>query len=672
MADQSAPLARVVLPLPLQESFIYRVPPELAGQVRRGSQVSVPFRSRRLRGFVVELVTRLPKARLKGIAAVIGETIDENILRLTQWTSEYYMAPWGEVLRAAVPRPVGRVRIPESAGDGLVLTCEEASHSPTPQQGRALEAVRAHLEGGSGFKPFLLHGVTGSGKTFVYCRAAAEVVKKGGSCLVLVPEISLSTQLVDRFRQVFGDEVVLSHSGLSPSERYTAWLRAQSGEAKILVGARSAVFSPFKNLALIVVDEEHEPSYKQSEVPRYNARDVAVKRAQLDRCPVLLGSATPSLESYHNAVSGKYTLLRLSERVDSRPMASVHIVDLRSGSTGEDGSWLFSDTLKHKMQERIEKNEQVILFINRRGHSTFIQCRECGHSFHCPRCEVSLTYHSDPHRLTCHYCGYSAAGVEVCPKCGGSNFWFGGVGTQKVEREILKLFPEAGVLRMDTDSTRRRGAQRAMVRAFSAGQSLILLGTQMVAKGLDFPGVTLVGVIYADTQLNLPDFRASERTFQLLTQVAGRAGRGTAPGEVVIQTFLPDHPSLKAAAMQDFEMFYRSEAKDRQELLFPPFSRIVDLSFTGREEDEVVQCSRRVAYRFKELLKRRGLSTVEVMGPAPYPLARIRNKVRWHVTLRGTSTPELRSGLDLVGEVVELERPKRVAVGVDVDPLQLM
>jgi primosomal protein N' (replication factor Y) len=672
MAKQSFSLARVMLPLPLQESFVYRIPPDLVGQVYPGSQVAVPFRNRKLRGFVIELVRELPRAKLKEISALIGGTVDEKVLELARWTSEYYLAPLGEVLKAAVPRPVAKTRIPTASAPGLTVNEGEGELSPTVHQRLALETIGEHLEGDGGFKVFLLQGVTGSGKTFVYCRAAAEVVKRGGSCLVLVPEISLSTQLVDRFRQVFGEEVVLSHSGLSPSERYLAWLKAQSGEAKVLVGARSAVFSPLKDLALIVVDEEHEPSYKQSEIPRYNARDVAVKRGQLEGCSVILGSATPSLESYRNTVSGKYTMLKLPERIDSRPMASVHIVDLRAGSTAENGSWLFSDTLVQKMRNCLERNEQVILFINRRGHSTFVQCRECGQTFRCPRCEVSLTYHSEPHRLTCHYCGHSATGVEVCSKCGGSNFWFGGVGTQKVEREIEDLFPEVSVLRMDTDSTRRRGAQRAMVQAFSLGRARILLGTQMVAKGLDFPGVTLVGVIYADTQLNLPDFRASERTFQLLTQVAGRAGRGAAPGEVVIQTFLPEHPSLKAAAVQDFEVFYKQEARDREELLFPPFSRIVDLSFTGREEDEVVQCSRRVAYGLKESLKRRGLISVEVMGPAPYPLARLRNKVRWHITLRGTSLPELRRGLDLIDEVAERERPKRVALGVDVDPLQLM
>jgi len=656
----------------LRESFVYRVPADLSGRVLPGSQVIVPFRSRKLRGFVLDLAQDSPRPGLKEISVLIGEPVGESVLNLVRWTSDYYMAPLGEVLKAAVPRPVGRTRAGRADGPETTVEKGEESLSPTPQQRRALDAIGGHLDGAGGFRVFLLQGVTGSGKTFVYCRAAAEVIKRGGSCLVLVPEISLSTQLVDRFARVFGDRVVVGHSGLSPSERHMAWTKARSGEAKVLVGARSAVFSPLRDLALIVVDEEHEPSYKQSEIPRYNARDVAVKRGQLEDCPVLLGSATPSLESYYNSVSGKYEMLRLPERIDSRPMATVHIVDLRAGSKGENRSWLLSETLVRKIEETLERKEQVILFINRRGHSTFVQCRECGQTFRCPRCEVSLTYHSHPHRLTCHYCGHSATGVEVCSECGGSDFWFGGVGTQKVEAEIEALFPGVSVLRMDTDSTRRRGAQRAMVRAFGSGEARILLGTQMVAKGLDFPGVTLVGVIYADTQLNLPDFRASERTFQLLTQVAGRAGRGAAPGEVVIQTFLPEHPSLKAAAMQNFELFYEKEAADREELRFPPFSRIVDLSFTGADLDEVVQCSRRVAFKLKEALRDRGLGSVEVMGPAPYPLARLRNKARWHITLRGTSLSELRSGLGLLDAVAERERPKRVALGVDVDPLQLM
>ncbi len=645
--------------------------------MRPGCQVNVPFRSRVLRGFVVDVVEGEPPEGLRDMRGVTGRPVDGNVLRLTRWVSDYYMAPWGEVLRAAVPKPVSRVRTPGEAGGASTSPESGLSLEPTPHQAAALDAVGKGVAEG-GFKVFLLQGVTGSGKTFVYCKAAQEVVRAGGSCLVLVPEISLSTQLVDRFREFFGDGVVVSHSGLSPSERYVAWLKAGSGEAKVLVGARSAVFSPVARLKLIIVDEEHEPSYKQSDVPRYNARDVAVKRGQMEGCVVLLGSATPSLESYNNSVENRYTILRLPSRVDSRPMASVSVVDLKAKPSEEerrspsDASWLFSDVLRDKMTDRLTKGEQIILFINRRGHSTFVQCRDCGKSFRCPRCEVTLTYHADPHSLTCHYCGHRSTQVKECPKCGGSNFWFGGVGTQKVEGEIKRIFPEAGVLRMDVDSTRRKGSQRKLVESFSSGGAQVLLGTQMVAKGLDFPGVTLVGVIYADTQLNLPDFRASERTFQLLTQVAGRAGRGRTAGEVVIQTFLPDHPGLKAAALQDFDLFCRRELADRRDLDFPPFSRLVDVSFSGRDEDEVIQCSTRVKLRMEDWLSGKGVSSVDVMGPAPYPISRVRNRVRWHLTLRGRSLPELRKGLEGLGTVAEGERPKTVAVGFDVDPLQLM
>lgn len=645
--------------------------------MRPGCQVNVPFRSRVLRGFVVDVVEGEPPEGLRDMKGVTGRPVDGNVLRLTRWVSDYYMAPWGEVLRAAVPKPVSRVRTSGEAGGASTSPESGLSLKPAPHQAAALDAIGKGLAEG-GFKVFLLQGVTGSGKTFVYCKAAQEVVRAGGSCLVLVPEISLSTQLVDRFREFFGDGVVVSHSGLSPSERYVAWLKAGSGEAKVLVGARSAVFSPMARLKLIIVDEEHEPSYKQSDVPRYNARDVAVKRGQMEGCVVLLGSATPSLESYNNSVENRYTILRLPLRVDSRPMASVSVVDLKARPSDEerrspsDASWLFSDVLRDKMTDRLSKGEQIILFINRRGHSTFVQCRDCGKSLRCPRCEVTLTYHADPHSLTCHYCGHRSTQVKECPKCGGSNFWFGGVGTQKVEGEIKRIFPEAGVLRMDVDSTRRKGSQRKLVESFSSGSAQVLLGTQMVAKGLDFPGVTLVGVIYADTQLNLPDFRASERTFQLLTQVAGRAGRGRTAGEVVIQTFLPDHPGLKAAALQDFALFCRRELADRRDLDFPPFSRLVDVSFSGRDEDEVIQCSTRVKLRMEDWLSRKGVSSVDVMGPAPYPVSKVRNRVRWHLTLRGRSLSELRKGLEGLGTVAERERPKTVAVGFDVDPLQLM
>ncbi len=657
--------------------FVYGVPPDLHGQLRPGCQVSVPFRSRSLRGFVIEVFEGEPPRGLRDIKALVGGPLGEPVMRLTRWVSSYYMAPWGEVLKAAVPKPVGRLRIPAVTAGRPTVPEHGPALEPSSHQRAILEALSTRLAG-SGFEVCLLQGVTGSGKTFVYCRAAAEVVRGGGACLVLVPEISLSTQLVERFREFFGDAVVVTHSGLSPSERYITWVKAGAGEAKVVVGARSAVFSPLKDLRLIIVDEEHEPSYKQNDVPRYNARDVAVKRGQLEGCVVMLGSATPSLESYNNALSGKYAMLHLPCRVDSRPMASVEVVDMREEreKRGEDsaaaGSRFFSGVLRDRIEDRLEKGEQVILFINRRGHSTFVQCRDCGTSFRCPKCEVALTYHSDPHRLTCHYCGYSSKGTKTCPKCAGSNFWFGGVGTQKVEDEIKEMFPGVRVLRMDIDSTRRRGSQRSMVETFSSGEASILLGTQMVAKGLDFPGVTLVGVVHADTQLNLPDFRASERTFQLLTQVAGRAGRGGTPGEVVVQTFLPDHPSVRAAALQDFELFYGREIQDRKELGFPPFSRLVDVSFTGRDEGEVIRCSTLVKEKMDKWLRSGKISGVDVMGPAPYPISRIRNRTRWHVTLRGDSLRELRRSIEALKAISEAERPAKLAVGMDVDPLQLM
>lgn len=675
------------MPVPLRESFVYGIPADLMEEVRPGCQVVVPFRSRSLRGFVIEVFAGDPPKGLRQIKALKGVAVDDRVMELARWAAEYYVAPIGEVLKAAVPSPVTRVRLPARREERSTVPERGLSLKPTVRQRAILETVDGNL-GHDDFEVILLQGVTGSGKTFVYCKAAAGVIEKGGSCLVLVPEISMSTQLVDRFREFFGEEVVISHSGLSASERYLSWLKAGSGEARVVVGARSAVFSPIVNLKLIIVDEEHEPSYKQSDVPRYNARDVAVKRGQMEKCLVLLGTATPSLESYNNALTGKYKMLRLPSRIDSRPMASVKVVDLKSkpaggrpgeeapasgdGAAGSPAGWLLSETLKSKMKERLERGEQVILFINRRGHSTFVQCRDCGESFRCPRCEVTLTFHTNPHRLFCHYCGYSSGSSDKCPKCSGSNFWFGGVGTQKVESEIKRMFPDVGVLRMDVDSTRRKGSQRSMVETFSSGEASVLLGTQMVAKGFDFPGVTLVGVIYADTQLNLPDFRAAERTFQLLTQVAGRAGRGVLPGEVIIQTFLPEHPSLKAAAKQDFELFCKGELADRGELFFPPFSRMIDVSFTAIDENEVVQCAARVKRGLEEWLRGEGIKSVDVMGPAPYPLARLRGKSRWHITLRGGVLPELRTGLGALRAIAERERPAGMAVGLDVDPLQLM
>ena len=393
---------------------------------------------------------------------------------------------------------------------------------------------------------FLLYGVTGSGKTEIYLQSIQEVLKKGKEAIVLVPEIALTPQMVDRFKGRFGNDVAVLHSALSTGEKYDEWRKVQRKEAKVVVGARSAIFAPFENLGIIIIDEEHETSYKQEELPRYHARDVAIHRARHHNCPVILGSATPSLESFARAKKDVYHLLTLSKRMNDRELPAVSIVDMREEMRSGNRT-MFSRELFEKIEDRLAKKEQIILFLNRRGHSSFMMCRDCGYVMQCPHCDISLTYHRVSNEMKCHYCGHDTGVPEICPECSSNHIRYFGTGTQKVEEELLKLLPEARIVRMDVDTTGRKGAHEKLLDHFQSGKADILLGTQMIAKGLDFPNITLVGVLSADTMLHLPDFRSGEKTFQLLTQVSGRAGRHELSGEVVIQTYTPEHYSIEYA-----------------------------------------------------------------------------------------------------------------------------
>jgi primosomal protein N' (replication factor Y) len=462
--------------------------------------------------------------------------------------------------------------------------------------------------------------------------------------------------------------------------RREAWRRVRDGAASVVVGARSAVFAPFADLRLIVVDEEHEAAYKQDETPRYHGRDVAIYRGHLARVPVVLGSATPSLESFHHALAGKYALIELPRRIDDRPTPTVDLVPLLRGrdearpesppAAGRSRSHVLSEPLIEALEERLTRAEQAILFLNRRGHSTVVRCGDCGHVARCPHCDISLTWHADRRELCCHYCSHRVRQFDVCPDCAGTCFVYRGVGTQKVEAELQRLLPQARTVRMDFDSTRRRGVLDGIVRDFRARRADILLGTQMVARGLDFPGVTLVGVINADTQLNLPDFRSAERTFQLLTQVAGRAGRGRQPGHVLVQTFAAGHYAIEAARRQDYRAFYETEIEFRREVGYPPLSRMVNLLFDGREEARVTERAEEVA---RHLSARLGGQEpgVDLLGPAPQSLSRLKGKYRWHVTLKGRDHRALRS---LAEEALALPASTGSAVrlSVDVDPVSLL
>ncbi len=536
-----------------------------------------------------------------------------------------------------------------------------------PDQASALQAIQETIDSDRR-ELFLLHGVTGSGKTEVYMQAMASVLGRGKKVIVLVPEISLTPQTVSRFVGRFGARVAVLHSNLSDGERYDQWQQIKNGGADIVVGPRSAIFAPFADLGLIVIDEEHETSYKQdAALPFYNARDVAVKRSELTNCPLILGSATPSLESFYHAQQGEYTLLRLPSRVSNIEMPPVEIVDMRE-ELKRGNRTIFSTSLRGTIEERLSKREQIILFLNRRGYSTHVFCRTCGYVERCDNCSISLTFHFRTKQMRCRHCGYKRPTPKVCPQCGSMYIRYFGLGTEQVEQEVTKAFPKAKVKRMDADSTTRKDAHQKILDGFKAGEIDILVGTQMIAKGLDFPNVTLVGVISADTALNLPDFRAGERAFNLLTQVAGRSGRSEAGGNVILQTYMPEHYSIQAAQGHDYLRFYREEIGYREALLYPPLSHAATILLRGEVEAEVIQTANHLLEQL-EAFKADRFPSVEIRGPVPAPLAKIKNKFRWHFQLRSEDVEELR---ELIRCAVSATSPTNIDLIVDIDPISVL
>ena len=533
----------------------------------------------------------------------------------------------------------------------------------------ALEEITDALESPEKARPILLHGVTGSGKTEIYLQGIRAALQRGRSAIVLVPEISLTPQTVERFKGRFAeaqDDVAVLHSHLSEGERHDEWHKIHSGRARIVIGARSAIFAPLKSLGLIIVDEEHETTYKQEEAPRYHARDVAVVRAKIEKCVVVLGSATPSLESYHNASSGKYKLATLTQRVDQQQMPLMRIVDLRQERRKEKAASILSEKLRAAIAVRLEKHEQTILFLNRRGFSTSLLCSNCGEARNCPNCSVALTFHRHMARLSCHLCGHTAAVPKKCPACGKDALIYSGFGTEKVESTVAQIFPTAVVKRMDADSMTRKQAYRETLLSFRAGKIDILVGTQMIAKGLHFPNVTLVGIINADLALHMPDFRAGERTFQLLTQVAGRAGRGETSGEVFVQTYTPFSPSIQFARHHDFAGYFQQELEFRERCDFPPFKHAILITVRSAHEGRAKLSAETLKRRLKEALPEEF-----ILGDAtPAPLEKLQGQFRFHILIRGEAIMRLSR---LVRETLDkLPFPEDVAVAVDVDPYQLL
>ena len=535
-----------------------------------------------------------------------------------------------------------------------------------PEQKEACEAVVGAI--GKEHPPFLLQGITGSGKTEVYLQIIQGALDMGKTAIVLVPEISLTPQMTERFIARFGDKVAILHSGLSNGEKYDEWRKVERGEAQVVVGARSAIFAPLKHLGVIIIDEEHEASYKQDSNPRYHARDVAVLRAQYNQAALVLGSATPSLESRARASKGVYQHLRLTQRAN--PLASipeVQLIDFRD-YIGQNETSNFTPPLIEAIQNRLDKKEQVVLMLNRRGYSSFVMCRECGTVDTCPNCDISLTLHMDTKTMNCHYCGFSKEIPHVCPNCQSHSIRYYGTGTQKAYDELAELFPEARILRMDVDTTRKKGSHQALLEQFGKGEADILLGTQMIAKGLDFPNVTLVGVLNADTALNLPDFRSSERTFQLLTQVAGRAGRAEKAGQVLIQSYNPNHYAIRFAKEQDYEGFYAYEMGIRRQLGYPPYYFTIGITLSHKKEEEVL----RRAYEVMEIL-RSGLSDASIiLGPTPKPIARTHNLYHYQILIKYRLEDELASTLNQVLALTQERENSELRLSIDHEPQQFL
>lgn len=537
-----------------------------------------------------------------------------------------------------------------------------------PWQEKALQELEAALSRSQG-ETFLLHGVTGSGKTEVYLQVIEKALKSHRTAITLVPEISLTPQTVRRFKERFGSRVAVLHSRLSLGERFDEWRRIRNGRVEVVVGARSAVFAPLANLGVVIIDEEHEGSYKQEEAPKYHAREVAQFRAQSTGAIVLLGSATPSLESYQAARTGKIQVIQMPQRVEHRPLPPVEVVDMRE-ELAKGNRTIFSRSLRDALQSCLSSGHQAILLLNRRGFASFVLCRECGAVLTCPNCRVSLTYHRDENAVMCHYCGYRMHLPPVCPECRSRYLRQFGAGTERVAMELSHEFPNARVLRMDVDTTSTKGAHERILAQFGQHKADFLVGTQMIAKGLDFPNVTVVGVVTADTALNLPDFRSGERTFQLLTQVAGRAGRGSSPGRVIIQTYTPEHYSIQAAKEYDYDRFVEQELAFREQMGYPPFMVMGRLLVTGAEEKNVVAAGQSIAGICRDWLAAKGWDG-KVIGPTPAPLSKLKGRYRWHVIVK---LPEREPMQALFAYIRKRAYDIRedVKLSLDIDPMSLL
>jgi len=644
----------VLFNLPLEGPFTYIIEDDSPADM--GFRIEAMFGRRKLIGFVIKRKTEKPSGdfTIKPIRRVVDKVpfFDQSQVDLAYWMAGTYFCTPGEALSAMLPGGKRESSAPALGGYDLPGPREIVL---SQEQQEAVEGILTRDEG-----DVYLYGITGSGKTEVFLSAAEAVLAKGQGCIYLVPEIALTRQLVAEVEARFGEGAAILHSRLTPSQRYAQWMRIRKGETRFVIGARSGVFAPVQNLGLIVIDEEHEGSYKSDATPRYHARQVAMRRGRLENARIVMGSATPSLEAYHLSDAGHLSRHKLTKRLSGGALPEVKIIDMKK----EKG--VISKTLAADIRRVEESGGQSILFLNRRGFSTFFHCNSCGYEMVCRNCSVGLTYHKHKHSMVCHYCGFSQRPVEVCPECKSLDVGYAGFGTEAVEEEVRKLFPDIPTTRMDTDSVSAKGSLEEKLGEFRSGKTRLLLGTQMVAKGLNFPGVKLVGIVLADTGLHLPDFRAAERSFALMHQVAGRAGRYTEDGEVIIQTYRPEHPAVVAAAKGDLEGFYRQELSVRKALGFPPYARLFRITLRGKDPDRV----RGGLDLFARGLEELNDDCFEVLGPAECPLSVIAGNYRHHLLIRTTSVPRTRALLkELIGRWTP---PPGIYVEVDADPVNLL
>ncbi|MFA4967652.1 MAG: primosomal protein N' [Candidatus Margulisiibacteriota bacterium] len=667
----------------LDRIYHYSIPAGLTDKIKIGHQVSIPFGNRSTVGYVVGFVEKpdIPVNLIKDIEAIKADVplFHEESLKLAKWMSEYYGCFFISALRAVMPpgsrmsetrvrarKPVSKTEFgsenqsPTSILQTGILTQHPTSNFKlTEAQQNAVNQINNSIDKDLK-ETILLYGITGSGKTEVYMRAIAHALEKALSAIVLVPEISLTPQLISRFRSRFQDHIAILHSDMTIKQREAEWMRIVNGQANIVLGARSAVFAPLRNLGIVIIDEEYETSYKQDKNPRYHAREVAEQLG----VTLVLGSATPTIETFYKAQNGIYKFAVLPERIEKRPLPPVEIVDMRN-----EKDRMLSDVLRKEITNTLSRGEKVILFLNRRGFFTFSICKDCGYVVECPKCSVSLVYHSDDKKLRCGHCDYETEANIICPKCHNTSMGFFGMGTQRIEKEVADVYRDAKIIRYDRDSVIKKGSHEKIFAAFAEGDANVLIGTQMVTKGLDVASVTLVGVVSADTTLNLPDFRSAERTFQQITQVAGRAGRHNLPGKVIVQTMNPDHYALKYAKTHDYDGFYKEELEYRRTLFYPPFSRLINIVFSGRNESTILGLSESLAKGIARFLEEKGGKHF-VLGPAKAPISKLRGQYRYQVLVKAEDLDPARK--KLFDHLRSANYPRDIRITIDIDPINLL